>query len=430
MAQEFESSQEQRVLPQSDKGMSAFFQLLASKIPSSPHPVSRERGVYTTNPQVNPDIMCLKSSTPQSLTSTSTIAGSTAKPLSTAAQVRVSQQPDVATLASYGIKVRDFAYESTLPPVKPVHLLPRQIQPGLRALKRVRGGEDILSQPIAGSAADGEGSFSKKSKLERTVTEPALESGVPPTRERGFVNLDDYDLTADSQAVIDSQQSDPPTSQPPVLYFESQDSEPYIDTPFVTPNGSLQWPVTDNSTIPASQLDTASQEAAPEPLSYSQLGFSQADQPSQQQVSRGSSSVLSDPPTSPISLLLDHLPGPSTRTTVSPSPLRFPATTLSRCSNPSPESHSPTTSPIPPASRYYLRKRVTVKSPPSLMKSATHTRRAVPPPKHLTTRPLACSIQSSHSRAKSHNANGSPKSRTIRTRTATRNTSNDGILVR
>jgi hypothetical protein len=346
-------------------------------------------------------------------------AGSTAKPSSTAAQARESQQPDVATLASYGIKVRDFAYESTLPPVKPVHLLPRQIQPGLRPLKRIRGGEveDEFSQPTAGSAGEGEGSSSKKSKLERTVTEPALLPGIPPTRERGFVNLDDYDLATDSQLIINSQQSDLPESQPPALYFESQDSEPYIDTPFVTPNGSLQWPVADNSAIPASQLDTASQEATLEPLSYSQLGFSQVDESSQQQVSRTSSSVLSDPPTSPIPCPPDHLPGPSTRAPSSPSPLRFPATTLPRSSNPSPESHSPSASPIPPIPRYYLRKRTVVKPPPSPTKSAPRTRRAVLP-KHLTVRPMACSIQSSHSRANPHITNGSPRSRTIRTRNA------------
>lgn len=412
MAEEIESSQEQRVLPQSDTGVSAFFQLLASKIPSSPHP----------------------SSTPQPLTSTSPIVGSTAKASSTRAQVRESQQPDAAKLASYGIKVRDFAYESTLPPVKPVHLLPRQIQPGLRPFKRIRADdvEDVFSQPTAGNAAEGEGNSSKKSKLERTVTEPVLRLGIPPTRERGFVNLDDYDPASDSQLIVNSQQSDSAASQAPALYFESQESEPYIDTPFVTPNGSLQWPVADNSAIPPSQLDMTSQEAILEPLRYSQLGFFQADEPSQQPVSRASSSVLSDPPPSPVpfSQEPDYLPDPSTRAPIRSSPLRFPATIPPRSSNPSPESHSPSASPTPPAPRYHLRKRAAVKPLPSPTTSASRTSRAVFPPKQINSRPIACSIQSSHSQAKSHNANGSPRLRTIRTRNATQSTNDDRIIIK
>jgi hypothetical protein len=405
--------------------MSAFFKILASKIPSSPHPVSQGRGVYTTNPQVNPDIMCPKPST-QPLTSTSAIAGSASKPPSSAPQVRESQQLDAATLASFGIKVRDFAYESTLPPVKPVHLLPRQIQPGLRTLKRIRDGEveDVLSRPTAGSAEKGEGSSPKKFRLERTVTEPVLETGVPPTRARGFANLEEYDPTTDSQLIINSQQSDLAASQPPPLYFESQDSEPYIDTPFVTPNGSLQWPVANHSAIPASQLDTSSQEAAPEPLSYAQLGFSQEDEPSQRQVSRASSSVLSDPPTSPVPFPSDRLPGPSTRTPTRPSPLRFSAT-ASRSSNPSPEPRSAHASPTPPTARYHLRKRTVAKPPPT---RSPPKRRDALPPKH--SRPMAYSMQSSHSRVKSNSANGSPRSRTILTRNAAKNTNDDSIIAR
>jgi hypothetical protein len=404
MAQELESSEEQRVLPQSDTGMSAFFKILASKIPSSPHPVSQGRDVYTTNPQVNPDIMCPKPPTLEPLTSTSTIAGSTPKPSSSAPPVRESKQPDAATLAMLGIKVRDFAYESTLPPVKPVHLLPRQIQPGLRTLKRIRDGEveDVFSQPTAGSAEEGEGSSSKKSKLERTMTEPVLETGIPPTRARGFANLEEYDPATDSQLIINSQQSDLGASQPPPLVFESQESEPYIDTPFVTPNGSLQWPVANRSAIPASQLDTASQEAGPEPLSYAELGL---DECSQRQVLKASSSVLSDPPTSPVPFASDCLPGPFTMR--SPC-LGFPATA-------SAESRSANASPTSPTPRYHLRKRAVGKSSP--------TRRDVLPSKHVTSRAMGCSMQSSHSRV--NNGNGSPRSRIIRTRNAARNTNDD-----
>lgn len=42
-----------------------------------------------------------------------------------------SEQPSISTLASFGIKVRDFAYESKLSPIKTVYCHPRQIQPAL-----------------------------------------------------------------------------------------------------------------------------------------------------------------------------------------------------------------------------------------------------------------------------------------------------------
>lgn len=209
---------------------------------------------------------------------------STAKASSTCAQVHESQQPDAEKLVSYGIKVRDFAYESTLPPVKPMYLLPHQIQPGLRPFKHIRANdvEDVFSQPTARNPVEGEGNSSKKSKLECMVTEPVLRLGILLTHKRGFVNLDDYDPASDSQVIINSQQSDSAASQVPALYFESQESESYIDTPFVMPHGLLQWPVADNSSIPPSQLDMTLQEAILEPLTYSQLGFFQADEPSQQ----------------------------------------------------------------------------------------------------------------------------------------------------
>ncbi|KAG1728229.1 hypothetical protein EDB19DRAFT_1941416 [Suillus lakei] len=50
-----------------------------------------------------------------------------------------SQQPTIEMLQSLGIKVRDFAYESTLPPIAPVPQVPRQTQPSARPLKRTRG---------------------------------------------------------------------------------------------------------------------------------------------------------------------------------------------------------------------------------------------------------------------------------------------------
>ncbi|KAG6830332.1 hypothetical protein H0H92_001267 [Tricholoma furcatifolium] len=175
------------------------------------------------------------------------------------------QSPSHAQLlAELGIKVRDFAYESKLPPLQPYRV--RQLQPALRTLKRARGdGED-------------EGTTSsKKSKLEREDTEPVIvqpETYTYPIRPR-FLPFNEARLPAfslqQSQFVDFSQPSG--SSQPlPALIVESQDSD-YVATPLVTPDSSLQdIAVTANDT-PSSQLDTESQATDPVLLSYSQLNM-------------------------------------------------------------------------------------------------------------------------------------------------------------
>jgi hypothetical protein len=56
-----------------------------------------------------------------------------------------NQQPSVAELKSLGIKVKDFAYEKTLPPPRTVYLH-RQILPGIakQAITREKTEEDVL----------------------------------------------------------------------------------------------------------------------------------------------------------------------------------------------------------------------------------------------------------------------------------------------
>lgn len=109
------------------------------------------------------------------------------------------------TLARLGIKARDFAYESTLPPIRPYRV--RQVQPGL---------------------GDGKSSVPKGPKLERQATEPDLSAISPPSCTRAFANLNDY--------------------------FDNREPNTYIDTPSVTPDGSLEWEVAGNNSVPALQL--------------------------------------------------------------------------------------------------------------------------------------------------------------------------------
>src|SRR6202035_4573867 len=64
------------------------------------------------------------------------------------------------------------------------------------------------------------------------------------------------------------------SSQPPPIQFDSQDSEPYIETPLVTPNGSLQWQ--HGGPVPISPLERNLIEVDDRILEYS-LQDSQAD---------------------------------------------------------------------------------------------------------------------------------------------------------
>ncbi|KAI0772125.1 hypothetical protein BD413DRAFT_692683, partial [Trametes elegans] len=232
----------------------------------------------------------------------------------------IDQSPDVALLATYGVRVRDFAYGNTLPPVTTVPRFSVQTQPKLRMLRRTRdmldghadGEESDVENPLihrtwyidsSGTGTSRKSRYRKKTQaLARTLTEPAEE--VPPsqglnTREAGF-------------AVLPSQRAGPPPSQllhgvqypatpqrphrqaktaslSPLTIAdnvspsqrtnqqgESQETESWIDTPLVTPNGSLQWPTVQNtSAVPTSELESVLPQLPPDQdVTLSQLGFS------------------------------------------------------------------------------------------------------------------------------------------------------------
>lgn len=214
----------------------------------------------------------------------------------------------VEELTKLGIKVRDFAYESTLPPISSTP----QFVGGARALKRERSTYEDDENPFAPPPLWGKnsreripesGAAAKKVKgLARELTEP-VDSQLPPSqttlaRHTGFFEIGQSlsALVSDGDRGGASQPSTPqrhalskgPFARSPLggptrvvdPDQASQESDTWIDTPLVTPNGSLQWKVTNTSAIPASQLDIESQLPVPEDVTLSQLGFT--PDPSQQ----------------------------------------------------------------------------------------------------------------------------------------------------
>ncbi|KIJ20375.1 hypothetical protein PAXINDRAFT_96585, partial [Paxillus involutus ATCC 200175] len=108
-------------------------------------------------------------------------------------QATSSLQPSPEFLASLGIKVRDFAYENTLPAITPVPRMPRQVQPAPRALKRSQRDWDDAREDSQSSHSistlSGSQPFQsrrtppkKSNSLERKPTEPLEQGAVQYTR--------------------------------------------------------------------------------------------------------------------------------------------------------------------------------------------------------------------------------------------------------
>ncbi|KAG1873762.1 hypothetical protein DFJ58DRAFT_722028 [Suillus subalutaceus] len=209
-----------------------------------------------------------------------------------------SQQPTVETLQSLGIKVRDFAYESTLPPIAPIPRVPRQTQPSARPLKRTRGDweeEDRMpsqsSRPPFGCEATNAGmqANSKPESLVRKATEP-LEFSPPPVSKRamGCADLSRPVLFGNRlpfrtpRRVLKAHHTPPRRSSATPLtspLFGSPSEEPSQGASqeselVVTPAGLASWDIEDTSSIPVSQMDTDLLAFVPEEISYSQLGLS------------------------------------------------------------------------------------------------------------------------------------------------------------
>jgi hypothetical protein len=343
----------------------------------------------------------------------------TSKPLSRAnaeiiskkPQSRVgNQQPSTADLKKLGIKVRDFAYEKTLPPVRTVHLH-RQVLPG------------VARQTIARQKTEEDASQSQSQPrmVDRTPTEPSL-TPIPPKRARGLFDLELEE--SDDENITLSQQTSTPellsNAKIPQILFDSQESQPRADTPVVTPNGSWNWNSQNSSGIPRPQYNEPSQAPIPQMLSNSQLRIPVMDnQPmgptSQQSLPSIQSSPLTPAPSSPN---LHALP-PSALPHPVPSNGARTLSSRNRHTDSTKELRLPTT-PKAITPRYYLRKRpappVAAPKPSKRLKKQLSTEKCTLPE---SSRPPPVSIKSMHSRNKPHEEMGSPSSRTLRQRSTT-----------
>lgn len=147
--------------------------------------------------------------------------------------VQRDPQPTTEVLARLGVKVRDFIYDTTLPPVRPVYRQPRQIQPSIpRQLHR----ED--TEPVEESQSQAVGS---RQTLERTLTEPVLEPVAGPSTvgERGgFLQYETKINFKNSQLVPLKPEISEHSIVPPSV---AKNLGTVVPTPTVTPHGSLRW---------------------------------------------------------------------------------------------------------------------------------------------------------------------------------------------
>lgn len=213
-----------------------------------------------------------------------------------------SQQPTVETLQSLGIKVRDFAYESTLPPIAPIPRVPRQIQPA-RSMKRTRGDweeEDgapsrILRPQFGREATNaGKQASSKPESLVRKATEP-LEFNSPPVSKRamGCADLSRHVLFGSQLPFRTPRRALRVHRTPPRSSSTTSLTTPLFGSPseeasqgasqeselVMTPAGPASWDIEDTSLIPTSQMDTESLDFVREEISYSQIGLCSQSSP-------------------------------------------------------------------------------------------------------------------------------------------------------
>lgn len=290
-------------------------------------------------------------------------------------------------LVESGIHARDFAYESTLPPIAPVRHVRQQIQPGaLRRGGEFAGEEDdhepqtFYCDAETGGTTVGLRPRKRKRPIERTPTEPVDEepSQGPCPLSGGPLRLSQRRhwgadlaprLLATPRKPFHPVASTPISSpgnrnthspSQPGVQGTSQESE-WIDTPLVTPNGSFQWPVADSSDVPASQLDSASQLPVPEDVTFSQLGFSSQRTP-QRTPNRGrvhDRAVLCSPIRAPVFAAADASTTSASPEALPPPPQPLPPREQSPAGSPRKRRRKDNTEAArdTPPSRYFLRER-------------------------------------------------------------------------
>ncbi|OBZ69371.1 hypothetical protein A0H81_10601 [Grifola frondosa] len=204
--------------------------------------------------------------------------------------VSVRDQHARYMLHTHHIKVRDFAYESTLPPVIPVR---RKMEAGPRPLKRTRAyfepDPDVQTTYYTDSDAtdpsQGERVTKKLKTCSRRSLEPvytALQMPVFHVTTPGvfYAPRTQPSATAacaDARIPVVLTKASSTRAAPLSIDVECsqgmrQDSEPWIDTPPVSPGGSFLVPVADS--IPPLQFGETSQQPLPvAAVTMSQLAF-------------------------------------------------------------------------------------------------------------------------------------------------------------
>ncbi len=176
-------------------------------------------------------------------------------------------QPTSEELARLGVRVRDFVYDTTLPPVRPVYRQPRQIQPSIpRQLQR----ED--TEPVDESQSQPMGS---RQTLGRTLTEPVLEPVAGPSilRERGGFLLQ-------REPKINLSNSRPVPLNPEIGEHSivpagvAQGPGTDVPTPTVTPHGSLRWDFKEVVASRPNVFEGASLSRRTSSLHHSSSGYS------------------------------------------------------------------------------------------------------------------------------------------------------------
>ncbi|KAF8559189.1 hypothetical protein OG21DRAFT_1493568 [Imleria badia] len=275
------------------------------------------------------------------------------------ATVAVSQQPSPEFLMSLGIKVRDFAYENTLPAIVPVPRVPRQVQPAPRALKRSQrdwDGEGPIDSLSPMRPFPGQTRTKKHRSLERKPTEPLQEPVVHHSRtlERITVKRVRSILAPPSRSTFPTTprtrfSASPPTSPltPPFVHLASQESE-CVQTPSAFP---FVVHVDDPNMIPASQLDAESEPLSLHPVLYTQFTLDSRS-------SAGCSPVPSPPQNASPAPLISSF-------------LELPSPTKESGADPRVRKHRGRGTP-PPSNRYQLRQRPIPSSRASTLSRYSH----------------------------------------------------------
>ncbi|KAJ3738603.1 hypothetical protein DFH05DRAFT_1597920 [Lentinula detonsa] len=281
---------------------------------------------------------------------------------------RKAPGPTPEELAQFGVKIRDFGYESKLPPIRPYK--PPPFQPPLIQKQPTPLSHKLwLDRLAAGNGVSNVGDGASIS-----TAGAGLSRGLGGlVRQRVVQDLQDPEQS--QQSTYSSQYSDGSQSLPPLEYITSQESEPYIKTPVVTPNGSLHWKDTSHLSIdmldlhaqisaedlvgPKRSLSSNSDPLASPPPSTAELTLPSLHSliPGSPRTRLASEVAVEHEPSRPLKrqrVVSPDSPSPPSRRTTPPGPVS-PSQGLDN--NLPSGSSTPPPPPSPPTRRYNLRER-------------------------------------------------------------------------